>query len=140
MGTRCNVILKSGDEKLIYRRHYDGYPESVIPDLRQFVDWIDKGLIRSDLSQCAGWLLMIGHNDYKGKKFTGQPRKGISGWKVSSYEPDTMLSGDIDYLYEVNVDNLQIHAYHGDMTPISQEDYPPPVTKTRKIYNKAKVK
>ena len=31
MGTRCNITIKDGDYSIQLYRHFDGYPESIIP-------------------------------------------------------------------------------------------------------------
>ena len=36
MGTRCNIVLKCGDHVEYMYRHYDGYPDSVLPELDKY--------------------------------------------------------------------------------------------------------
>ena len=66
MSTRCNVALvdKYTTQPIIFYRHSDGYPEGVKETLDTFVDWINKGLIRNNASQAAGWLILLGMQLY----------------------------------------------------------------------------
>src|SRR5512136_2844499 len=63
MSTRCNIIMKDEDHTLWFYRHSDGYPTSVIPDLRKFMGWVKDGKIRDNVQQAAGWLIVMGHFD-----------------------------------------------------------------------------
>ena len=36
MGTRCNIVLECGDQTKYIYRHYDGYPDSVMPELDKY--------------------------------------------------------------------------------------------------------
>jgi len=38
MGTRCNIVLKCGDQTKYIYRHYDGYPSSVLPDIKKYAE------------------------------------------------------------------------------------------------------
>lgn len=35
MATRCNIIVKDKESKIQLYRHWDGYPEAVVPELEQ---------------------------------------------------------------------------------------------------------
>jgi hypothetical protein len=101
MSTRCQVVLKQGEKELWFYRHSDGYPEGVLPSLTKFVDWVREGKLRDNIGQNAGWLVVLGHDEYG----SPSPDEGEKwrNWKVGAYEPCPCLSehGDIDYLYEV---------------------------------------
>lgn len=92
MSTRANIIIESRGEYLIFYRHSDGYPEGTLPSLNEFLDLVKKGVIRDNVSQAAGWLILIGHQEYEGS----YPPKE---WKVGAYEPTYRIHGDIEYLY-----------------------------------------
>lgn len=129
MSTRANIILKDGDEEMIFYRHSDGYPEGTMPTLKLFVDLMKKGIIRDNLSQSSGWLIILGAIEYQtlnpslfpesGKKSYDQeqntvnnalnslPEK-ITDWKVGAYEPTTCIHGDIEYLYTIDLQKKTI--------------------------------
>jgi len=97
MSTRCNVIIKDGKDKLIFYRHSDGYPEGVKATLDQFVDYMKTGKIRDNIGQAAGWLILIGHEEYAENNYGGLD------WKVGAYEPTTSIHGDIEHLYVIDL-------------------------------------
>lgn len=130
MSTRCNIIIKDKDHEMWFYRHSDGYPTSVIPDLRKFMNWVRDGKIRDNVSQAAGWLVVMGHFDLCesmrdwNKRIARDAKKGASpftpqsvsengvpakdefnGWKVGHYEPTTGQHGDIEYLYTLDLTN-----------------------------------
>jgi hypothetical protein len=94
MSTRANIIITDGEDKLYFYRHSDGYPEGTMPTLEKFLAMVKNGQIRDNTCQSAGWLIMIGYDEYK----EYQP-----DWKVGAYEPTTGIHGDIEYLYVVDL-------------------------------------
>jgi hypothetical protein len=128
MSTRCQVILKDkwGHELWFYR-HSDGYPEGVMPSLEQFLGWLKKGLIRDNVEQAGGWLILLGAKEYgsnhsyaKGKWVEipksldelfapGKDNSGM-GWKCGAYEPCSHHEkhGDIEYLYTIDLEKQTI--------------------------------
>lgn len=121
MSTRANIILKDGDEHLFFYRHSDGYPEGVKSTLYAFTRLIKSGKLRNNLSQCAGWLVLLGAIEYQtlpaflfsehgkrmmdmdGDKIVQNIQALTLEWKCGAYEPTTGIHGDIDYLYIVDV-------------------------------------
>lgn len=121
MSTRADVILKetykdsfgtNHTEELMFYRHSDGYPEGVMPTLEKLSDWIKRKKVRNNLSQVAGWLVLLGAMEYNTIPYfeveDGYLRdmdtiKDPKDWKVGAYEPCTMLSGDGEYIYTVDV-------------------------------------
>ena len=99
MSTRANVIIKDGSEKLFFYRHSDGYPEGVKDTLDAFCRMIEDGEIRRNVGQAAGWLIILGHEEYAMSRRMYNHTK----WKVGAYEPTTGLHGDIEHLYEVDL-------------------------------------
>lgn len=103
MSTRANIIIQSGDEKLWFYRHSDGYPEITEKSLEVFMGWLRSGLIRDNLGQASGWLIILGHTEYNvGAIPSDESRPGM-GWKVGAYEPTTGQHGDIEYLYTIDL-------------------------------------
>ena len=64
MSTIANVIIKDESDKLYFYRHSDGYPEGTMPSLNIFLNWIKEGKIRNNISQSAGWLIILGAIEY----------------------------------------------------------------------------
>lgn len=118
MSTRCQVILKDAYDEVWLYRHSDGYPEGVKDTLDKFCGWIKAGRIRSNAEQAAGWLVILGREEYKEWEprewsTDGKPsqlghfepgEKAMDGWKVGAYEPcSPIMHGDIEFLYVVDL-------------------------------------
>ena len=135
MSTRSQIkIVDNSGSELWFYRHSDGYPGGNLPVLREFVGMIKEGLIRNNVEQSAGWLIIAGAKEYaynllpdtpankeldwgarmeKANKIPIKkiaPIKGLMGWKVGAYEPCPCkeLRGDVEWLYEVNVETKEI--------------------------------
>lgn len=122
MSTRANIVLTEGNQKLIFYRHSDGYPEGTLPTLNIFLKWLKDGKIRTDLHQSAGWLIVLGAIEYNTiPKFeASEPNKyGYSDvpietiqepkdWKVGSIEPTTCIHSDIQFLYTIDIVKKEI--------------------------------
>ena len=114
MSTRCNIIIKDGHDQLWFYRHSDGYPSGALPTLKKFMQWVKDRRIRDNVSQAAGWLIIIGHQEYRptaeGNKehyeapqFVPGGESSLSDWKVGAYEPTICQHGDIEYLYTLDL-------------------------------------
>lgn len=112
MSTRANIIIEDGDDRLWFYRHSDGYPDGTMPSLSKFCEWVNKGLLRDNTCQSAGWLIVIGNTESQevgkscGHHLGGglEPTaEGFSGWKVGEFEPTTEMHGDIQYLYRIDL-------------------------------------
>ena len=115
MSTRCNVIIKDGYEnQLIFYRHSDGYPEGVAPTLGEFLDLVKQGNIRDNVSQAAGWLILLGYEEYqKSNSLKGmRAKEDLYSWKVGAYEPAPQISPDIDYLYEIDLEAKTLRGWN----------------------------
>ncbi len=126
MSTRANIMIMTtttfGDEKFIEKqllyRHSDGYPEGTLPTLKVFMKWIISGKIRGNVSQSCGWLVLIGAVEYHtiaAKLFEGTKynidtlAKWTPGdWKCGAYEPAMELTGDHEFLYELDLTKKEI--------------------------------
>ena len=108
LSTRANIIIidDAGDE-LIFYRHSDGYPDGTLPSLTSFVEMVAHGLIRDNVGQAAGWLILLGASEYGLRIDEGgivRPSAGAGmEWKVGAYEPTSGLHGDIEFLYIVDL-------------------------------------
>lgn len=127
-------IVDNGGSELWFYRHSDGDPEGNLPVLREFVGMIKKGLIRNNIGQSAGWLIVMGVKEYaynllpdtpankeldwdarkeKANKIPIKkiaPIRGTMGWKVGAYEPCPCkeIHCDVGWIYEVNVETNEI--------------------------------
>jgi hypothetical protein len=115
MSTRCQVVVKdSFNDEIWFYRHSDGYPEGVKESLETFLSWVKEKRIRDNAEQSAGWLIIIGHQDYNvpdipKKNFGGNINDGMHDWKVGAYEPCSPEEhGDIEYLYTIDLTKKQI--------------------------------
>ena len=104
MSTRANIIIKDDADQLIFYRHCDGYPEGTMPTLNKFLDLVKGGLIRDNVGQAAGWLIIIGHIEQE----KGLPESQYNSWKVGAYEPTTCIHSDIEYKYTIDLVNKMI--------------------------------
>ena len=128
MSTRANIIINDNYDKLYFYRHSDGYPKGTVPTLRKFLNLIKQGKIRNNISQASGWLVILGAEEYKHNQITRLENVNSwddlteeeqktwdnkissypKNWKVGAYEPTNNLHGDIEYLYTVNIETLEI--------------------------------
>ena len=104
MSTRANITIKDQNDQLFFYRHSDGYPECCGEDLKEFVQGYVKGIMRHNVMQSAGHLIVRGHNEYKNDGLLS----GHNSWQVGAYEPTTEMHGDVDYVYEINLSTKTI--------------------------------
>lgn len=130
MSTRCNVIIKNGNDKLIFYRHSDGYPDGehgALTTLKKFMSWVKEGKIRNNVVQASGWLVLIGAEEYneeylgegryRKKRSLTEPSQDIShAWECGSYVPTTRIHGDIEYLYTLDLAMMAIIVQKVDYT------------------------
>ena len=118
MSTRANIkVISSREKPLWFYRHSDGYPEGAMPLIARFMDWLNRGMIRDNVGQSAGWLIILGHLEYRPnpepkEKFDLPQFSPVDeradycglGWKCGSIEPTTWeLHGDVEYLYTIDL-------------------------------------
>lgn len=115
MSTRSNILITDGSENLLFYKHSDGYPTGQ-ETLLKFMDMVKKGKIRDNVSQSAGWLVILGREDYNGilKGYKEMDYNGMN-WKVGSYEPCDFYGSDIEYFYVCNIKELTIIVYEASL-------------------------
>lgn len=125
MSTRCNVIIKDNnfgtEQSLIFYRHSDGYPEGVSDTLNEFLSLVKNNKIRDNIGQAAGWLILLGYEEYAEdndleKMRTNTQGTDIWGWNVGAYEPATCISIGIEYLYEIDLTKKTLNGWEHDGT------------------------
>lgn len=118
MSTRCNIKVVDGNDTMWFYRHSDGYPEGTMPILKVFMKWLKDGKIRDNISQSAGWLIMLGALEYgtvpkcENDAPTFEGGRGYAkidtieapdDWKVGAIEPTSGQHSDIEWLYTINL-------------------------------------
>jgi hypothetical protein len=108
-------------KQLFFYRQSEGNPELVLPILRVFMKWIKEGKLRGNLGQCSGWLTILGAIEYNNipKYLYFKEKLGYTElntvlmpriWKCGGFEPTTGIHGDIEYLYELDINNLELNV------------------------------
>lgn len=97
-----------------------------MPTLQKFIGWLRDGHIRNNVGQAAGWLILIGAAEYntyytvadgqKTKPTVLEPLGLVvpdssREWKCGSYEPTGGVHGDIEFLYEIDVEAKTISCF-----------------------------
>lgn len=118
MSTRAHILITDRNERedkngILFYRHSDGYPEGVKESLTNFLSYVEKNIIRDNAQQSAGWLILIGHEEYHqfGSKYPPDENNKSFGWKVGAYEPVVRIHIDIDWFYIVDVGHKTITAF-----------------------------
>jgi len=104
MSTRSNVEITDGTYSFMFYRHSDGYPTGQ-KMLLKFMKLIQDKKLRDDLQQCAGWLIVFGHEEYG----SISPEQD---WKVGAYELSIDKHGDIEYFYKCDILKMTIEVYN----------------------------
>jgi hypothetical protein len=113
MSTRANILIKDDHGQLWFYRHSDGYPSGTLPTLSEFCLWVERKLIRDNVGQASGWLIMLGAKEY-GDYHEGadihspEGKNTFMGWKVGAYEPTTCEHADIEFLYTVDLSKRKL--------------------------------
>lgn len=93
MSTRCNIIIKWQNKKIVLYHHHDGYPEGVGRDLKFYLSkihyWCDEAIARNLV-------------------------KNTAGLRDNEYEPSMGLHGDIEYVYEIDCRREKLTCYEID--------------------------
>lgn len=129
MSTRAGIIVTDGRSESHFYRHSDGYPSGTLPTLNLFMQWVKDGKIRSNTSQAAGWLIVIGALEYNAvpnvvvedcahpfdktrtmKQTDIETIEAPQDWKCGAYEPTGNVKnhGDLAYIYTVNLATQEI--------------------------------
>lgn len=132
MSTRCQIGFYEAEEKnlanfkvLIYR-HSDGYPDGesgVVADVMPFLRWwkTERGI--SDFEYCSARLLQYlcnKYDNYSHVLFKNEANGTFESEKIGAFTGtlghgiSKGFHGDIDYLYAVRPDRLEIYQVTGD--------------------------
>lgn len=105
MSTRANVVIKQGEHAATLYHHHDGYPSGVGADLCSYINEI---LEREDADEIM-----------KSPKSLAKYLEGIDD---DEYEIEYSLSGDIEFLYIVNLDKREIACFSTDIWDYEGDD------------------
>lgn len=126
MSTRASIVVKDEAEKLYFYRHSDGYPEGVLPTIQILMSWVKSGKIRNNVSQFAGWIILLGAIEYntipkfETKKSYVYPQGDLKtietpkDWKCGAFEPATDIADDADYIYTIDLGTAEISYRRSD--------------------------
>ena len=102
MSTRCQIEFKRGDTRRTVYRHWDGYPDAVLPDLLEFLAWSTRG----------------GDVEYESANFIFWSKRGMEERNVQlgfGICANDELHGDIEYYYVVEhtpcLDLMRAHEH-----------------------------
>jgi len=121
MGTRSNIQFRYGTEKFQVYKHWDGYPDNMIPHLVKFLEW--NGVRNDDISYTmANYILYVKleyylemddkvMSDFKNPQSNiGNLHTGIG--LVNVCEPkDISAESWIEYMYIVDLKTKKIEVY-----------------------------
>jgi hypothetical protein len=132
MSIRANVILLESHsyrsknslnivktKQLIFYRKADGNPEAIMPVLNVYMRWIRAGKFRNNLGKSGSWLTILGgiENNIIPKFLSFKDKLGPEElnnlpmpnfWKSGSFEPVNAICGDIDFLYEIDINESKL--------------------------------
>ncbi len=114
MSTRCNVVVKDAHALLWFYRHSDGYPSATGESLKEFLKWVIENRIRDNVCQAAGWLIVMGHDEYaKGNTRPCIPAVSpdMISWKVGAYEPSVCCRPDVEFVYVLDLKAKELRCY-----------------------------
>jgi len=122
MGTRCNIVLKCGDHVEYMYRHYDGYPDSVLPELDKYAkairwygdnrkathpsQWVEHCFADTAKTLAFYTDLLVKHPAWDKYMTTSlKPTKSQAPYEPmqldGKYEKTNGIHGDIDYQYTI---------------------------------------
>lgn len=117
MSTRCQIGFyekdsdKIRDGQVFVYRHSDGYPESVLKDLKPFLDSFNKYRGLNDTTyataRCVQFLANI-HDELIKKLHKDHNIKNMNDSLYLGFGIDTEIHGDIEYFYHVSPTKVQV--------------------------------
>ena len=116
MSTRCNIHFNYGDEIVanIYRNS-DGYPEGVVPDLREFFEEVKrqtKDTRFSDPSYLAA-KFVVWQADQFARSYDFKNDKWVKDEPLNfiSLGIDVRDAGDGEYVYDIDCNSTDEHGF-----------------------------
>lgn len=104
MATRANIKLIDKNDSIAWFYAHDGAPDYIFRCLNDFCHLVKIGRIRDNISQGGSWLIVLGRDLFDRQLKLSQDYS----WKVGAIELATGPHGDIDYLYEIDMQRCVI--------------------------------
>jgi len=105
MSTRCNIAFYSESNKkqkdfdVILYKHYDGYPDGILPVLLPFCTSFQQNRGLSDSQYAGAWCMY---------EFCKYYRSYTSETDFLGHGITDSIHGDIEYLYKIYPDRLEV--------------------------------
>ena len=95
MSTRASILIKdSNGDSLWFYRHSDGYSEGAMPTLTKFMQAVKDGIVRDNVGQASGWLVLLGSEEYSTQPDFTEPdfQDNPPGVPLQVSDAETMLA------------------------------------------------
>lgn len=118
MTTRCHILFRDKDYSLLTYKHSDGYPEGIIPLLREFWEWCP--LKRNLEYLTATWCYFCKRRREKQSAELERYGAPMATSELAGNHPVSLsvgicaggeTHGDAEHLYEVNIEEETVAHY-----------------------------
>lgn len=114
MSTNANIIFKHKDDTFETYKHWDGYPETTVPLLQNFLDWMPDSRHAQTDYVVASWFYWV-----KARKHDFEEEPGTNSDLVLSYGADPRGGQErawIEHTYIVDMKAGRIEHYRGNFS------------------------
>lgn len=114
MGTRSNVQFKYGNEKYQLYKHWDGYPDYMIPDIAEFIKW-NKGRSDDISYTVANYIVWskLKHCDDPKKEFADPNGNSVLHTGIGLTQVTKDFDGSyIEWFYVVDLKKQTVSVYN----------------------------
>lgn len=131
MGTRCQIGFygdKGGElmkpNQLIYK-HWDGYPEEVLPILLPFLQMFQDKRGLDDTEYCSAWTLwhLISKQVNYNRQSLDSNEEDVTGIDCTGYGICKNMHGDISYYYRVDPQGLTVYKVNNSCGSVKEESF-----------------
>ena len=116
MSTRCNIIVKDGNDRIYLYHHHDGYPMGVGTELQR---WLDERFKPQPYFTPRWYAMSIATALVKGAPVYPFDKEGK---KDDEYEITTGLHGDVEYVYVINCQARTLRCYEVSWDDVIHQD------------------
>ncbi len=107
MSTRCQIQFIEGKDKTQVYKHSDGYPDGILPLLKELKDELDKTRMYRGVDYLASQFIFFDkvstYNAYRDDESMNDRGYHFLGHGVE--KPNGKIHGDEEYLYRVHISN-----------------------------------
>jgi hypothetical protein len=116
MSTRSHILFRDDDDSLLTYKHHDGYPDAVIPLLREFWQWYPRTTRLEYLTATWFYYCKRRTEERLGDRYDAPMKTGELAHNhpiALSYGicADNEIHGDVEHLYEVDIEEGTV-AHH----------------------------